>query len=64
MDVYFRGPEDDSERVETCRPKIAFLWNKSVVVLTDTLCFIRMWGYFVSLQKNVFLTELWTTVNN
>jgi hypothetical protein len=24
LDLYFRGPEDDSKRVETCRPKIAF----------------------------------------
>jgi len=24
LDLYFIGPEDDSERVETCRPKIAF----------------------------------------
>jgi len=24
LDLYFKGPEDDSERVETCRPKIEF----------------------------------------
>ena len=22
--LYFRGPEDNSERIETCRPKITF----------------------------------------
>jgi len=24
LDMYFKGPEDDSERVKTCSPKIAF----------------------------------------
>ena len=24
LDLYFTVPEDDSEKVETCRPKIAF----------------------------------------
>ena len=30
--LYFRGHEDDSERVETCRPKIAFYVIKLVCV--------------------------------
>jgi len=28
LDLYFGGPEDESERVETCRPKIAFYVKK------------------------------------
>ena len=39
MDLYFRGPEDDSERVETCRPKIALYVINLLCVLTDTLYF-------------------------
>jgi len=27
LDQYFRGPEDDSERVETCRPKSILWWG-------------------------------------
>jgi len=45
LDLYFRGPEDDSERVETCRPKIAFYVIK-LLYLTDTLYFIHSEFYF------------------
>ena len=33
---YFIGPEDDSERVETCRPKMAFCVINLLCCLTDT----------------------------
>jgi len=39
LDLYFGGPEDDSKRVETCRPKIIFYVIK-LLCLTDTLCYI------------------------
>jgi len=40
LDLYFRGPEDDSERVETRCPKIAFYVIKLLCFFTDTLYFI------------------------
>ena len=40
LDLYSRGPEDDSERVETCRPKLAFYVEKLLCFLIDTLYFV------------------------
>jgi len=39
VNLYLRGPEDDSEIVETCRPKIAFYVINLLCFLTDTLYF-------------------------
>jgi len=51
LDLYFRGPEYDSERVETCRPKIAFYVMKLYVFLTDTL-------YSICIDKHIGTTNV------
>jgi len=39
LDLYFREPEGDSKRVETCYPKIIFYVIKTVVFDTlDCIC--------------------------
>ena len=51
LDLLFRGPEDDSERVETCRPKISFYVTKLFVFLTDTL-------FFICIDKHIGMTNV------
>ena len=45
-----RGPEDDSERVETCRPKITFYVIK-LLCLTDML-------YYICIDKHIGMTNI------
>jgi len=46
----FRGPEVDSERVETCSHKIAFYVIHVLCFLTDTLHFLC--AYVMSVMNN------------
>ena len=47
--VLLRGPEDDSEGVETCRPKITFYVIKTVVF--DAL-------YFICIDEHIGMTNI------
>jgi hypothetical protein len=39
LDLYFRGPENHSERVKICRPNV-ILYVIKLLILTDTLYFV------------------------
>ena len=58
LDLYFRGPEDDSKRVEKCRPKIMFYVVKTYVFDWYVVLYIYIYIYIYMFSTNLLILSI------